>query len=143
MKIEAYFKSIKKANDTVSKLKNSGYEKSFIDMKDNMSINLNATTNLAGTKTSGSNSGLVLHSEGHLSNDDPIKSPLEAASPMVSGMGRFEEITDFNCRVVVEANSNNINEAKEVLNSMGGKLDNPDFNISEQLKGITNENVDI
>jgi hypothetical protein len=143
MKIEAYFRSIKRANDTVSKLKNSGYDKSFIDMKDNMSTDLNVATNLAGTEAAGSNSGLVLHSEGHLSSDDPIKSPLEAASPMVSGMGSFEEIADFNCRVVVEANPNNINKAKEILNSMGGKLDNPDLNIPEHLKGIKNENVDI
>jgi hypothetical protein len=143
MKIEAYFKSIKRANDTVSKLKNSGYEKSFIDIKDNISTDLNVTTNLAGTETSGSNSGLVLNSEGHLPNDDTSKSPLEAASPMVSGMGGFEEIADFNCRVVVEANQDNINQINEILSNMGGKLDNPDLRIPEHLKGIYNESIDM
>lgn len=143
MKIEAYFRSIKRANDTVSKLKNSGYEKSFIDMKDNMSTDLNVATNLAGTEGAGSNSGLVINSEGHLPNDDPRKSPLLAASPMVSGMGGLEEIADFNCRVVVEADSDNVNEINKILSNMGGKLDNPDFDIPEHLKGITNESVDI
>lgn len=143
MKVEAYFRSIKRANDTVSKLKNSGYEKSFVDMKDNMPTDLNVATNLAGTEGAGSNSGLVLNSEGHLPNDDPRKSPLLAASPMVSGMGGFEEIADFNCRVVVEADQDNINQINEVLSSMGGKLDNPEPPVPEHLKGITNESVDM
>lgn len=143
MKIDAYFRSIKRANDTVNKLKSSGYEKSFVDMKDNMPTDLDVATNLPGTKASGSNSGLVLNSEGHLPNDDPRKSPLEAASPMVSGMGGFEEITDFNCRVVVETDENNAEQINEILRNMGGKLDNPDLRIPEHLKGIRNESVDM
>lgn len=143
MKFEAYYRSIKRANDTVNKLKNSGYEKSFIDMKDNNPANLNVVTNLAGTETSGSNSGLVLTSEGHLPNDDPGKSPLEAASPMVSGMGSFKEITDFNCRVIVETDQNNINDIEEIFKSMGGIISNPNFEISSHIKGIKNEDIDI
>lgn len=143
MKIEAYFKSIKRANDTVAKLNASGFNKAYSDIKDNISTDLNVATNLAGTESSGSNSGLVLSSQGYILNDDPGKSSLEAANPMVSGMGNFEEITDFNCRVVVEVDPNYLDEAKDILSNMGGKLDKPDINIPEHLKGIKNEGIDI
>lgn len=143
MKIEAYFKSIKRANDTVTKLNASGFTKAYTDLKDNMSTDLNMVTNLAGTEAAGSNSGLVLKSEGHLPNDDPRKTPLEASSPMVSGMAGFEEITDLNCRVVVEADPENMDEIKKVLSSMGGNLNNPNVEIPEHLKGIRNESIDM
>lgn len=143
MRIEAYFKSIKRANDTIAKLNTSGFNTAYSDIKDNISTNFNAATNLAGTESSGSNSGLVLKSQGHVSTDDPSKSPLEAANPMVSGMGVFEEMTDFNCRVVVEVSSSNIEKAKDILRNMGGKLDNPDVNVPQHLKGIKNEGIDI
>lgn len=143
MKIEAYFKTIKRANDTVKELKASGFNNAFVDMRENYESDLNITTNLAGTETSGSNSGLVLKSEGHIPTDDPRKSPLEAASPMVSGLGGFEEIADYNCKVVIETDSKSAEEVKDILNKMGAKLDSPDLNIPKHLEGIRNESVDI
>lgn len=143
MQVEAYFKSIKRANDTVNRFKVLGFNKVYSDIKDNSSTELNVRTNHAGTESSGSNSGLVLKSQGYASTDDPGKSPLEAASPMVSGMGGFEEIADFNCKVVVEVDSNNVNEVKNILSNMGGKLDNPDTNFPRHLEGIKNRDVDI
>jgi hypothetical protein len=143
MKIEAYFKTIKRANDTVKELQSSGFKNAFVDMRDNHKTDLNVSTNLAGTETSGSNSGLVLKSEGHVSNDDPRKSPLDAASPMVSGMGGFEEVADYNCKVVIETDSKSTGEVKDILNKMGAKLDSPDLNIPKHLEGIRNESVDM
>lgn len=143
MKVEAYFRSIKRAIDTVARLQGLGFKKAYSDIKDNLSTDLNTATNLAGTENSGSNSGLVLKSQGHISIDDPRKSPLEAANPMVSGMGGFEEITDFNCKVIVEVDSGSIDEVKDILSNMGGRLEKPETNIPGHLKGIRNEGVDI
>lgn len=143
MNIKGYFKSIKRANDTVAKLNTYGFEKAYTDIMDNISTNLNLDTNLPGTETSGSNSGLVLNSQGHILNDDPGKSPLEAASPMVSGMGGFQEITDFNCRVVVDLEPGRVKEVEKILCDMGGTLENPDLKTPEHLKGIKNEDVNI
>ncbi|SKC40934.1 hypothetical protein [Maledivibacter halophilus] len=47
------------------------------------------------------------------------------ASPMVSGMGRMNEVADIDCKVVVEAEENDMDDAKKIIKDMGGILDNP------------------
>ncbi len=125
MKIEGYFDNSKAANKTVEKLKNLGFKEAFIDMNDHYSENRNVQTNLPGTETSGSLSGLVLESDAHGVVRD--KGPLTAANPMVSGMGTFEEIADVNCRVVVESEEGNANKIKQIIREMGGNLENPNI----------------
>lgn len=84
-----------------------------------------ANLKTANETTDGSESlsDLVLNSG---SNDvDKRTSPLAAANPMVSGIGDFEEITDFNCSVTVKIDNDDINKAEEIIKDMGGELENP------------------
>ncbi len=138
MKITSYFANIKTANETVDKLKAAGFKNAYVDANDHYVENKDIQTDLAGTNGAESLSDLVLNSG---SNDvDKGNSPLSAANPMVSGIGNFEEITDFNCSVTVEIHKNNISEAEEIIKNMGGELDNP--NISRNEK-ISKANVDL
>lgn len=134
MKIISYFENIKKANEAVSKLKKVGYN-AFVDINDHYVNHIDPGTNLAGTETGQSFSGLTLGS-GEDVTDDRRLGPLLAASPMASGMGGFEEVADVNCKVIVEANGNNHETAKEILSSLGGKFDNPYINTPGSLTDI-------
>lgn len=80
-------------------------------------------TNLPGTETSVSLSGLVLESDTHGVSRD--KAPLSAASPMVSGMGNFEEVADFNCKLTVDTSNMEHEKAKQIISDSGGEFDNP------------------
>ncbi|MCX7921959.1 MAG: hypothetical protein N3B21_08110 [Clostridia bacterium] len=125
MKVEGFFRSIKAANEAVEKLKNTGVNKAFVDLNDHYNEERNIETNLPGTETSTSLSGLVLESDAH--GIARGKSPLNAASPMVSGMGGFEEIADINCKVIVEAGEQEVNKVKQIIKEMGGELDSPNL----------------
>lgn len=125
MQIEGYFANLKAANDAIKKLKDAGYHKAYLDMNDHYIDDRNVETNLAGTEMSTSLSGLVLESDSHGIIRD--KAPLAAASPMVSGMGGFEEVADVNCKVVVEAGTGGEEKAKQVLKDAGGDLSSPNF----------------
>lgn len=123
MKIKGYFGDIKKANEVVDKLKSAGFNSSYVDANDHYIGNKNVHIDLAGTSGGESLANLVLNSG---SNDlDKENSPLAAASPMVSGMSDFEEITDINYCVFVDVGEGDLNQAKEIINSMGGTLDEP------------------
>ncbi|MDP4183105.1 MAG: hypothetical protein Q8942_18705 [Bacillota bacterium] len=124
MKIEGFFAELKKANETVEKLKASGFKNAFIDMNEHYNDERNVQANLPGTETSVSLSGLVLESGTH--GIDRDKAPLTAASPMVSGFGKFEEVADVNCKVIVEA-GDNADKAKQIIQEMGGSLESPNF----------------
>lgn len=90
--------------------------------------NLNIQINLAGTETGESLSGLVLGS-----NSDSVtmdRRPLTSASPMVSGMGRFDEVADVSYKVVVETSEDQTEKVRQILQNMGGTLDNP--NVKKQ-----------
>ncbi|MCR4435868.1 MAG: hypothetical protein QHH06_09200 [Clostridiales bacterium] len=125
MRIEGYFGKIKAARETVEKLKELGFKEAFIDMNDHYNENRNVQTNLPGTETSVSLSGLVLGSEAYGAVRD--KAPLNAASPMVSGMGTFDEIADVNCKVVVDSGESDANKIKQIIREMGGDLESPNI----------------
>lgn len=124
MKIEGFFSNIKKANDTIKQLKGTGFKKAYLDLNDHYDTNRNNEINQAGTENSASLADLVLGS-GSTIVSDRSKAPLAAASPMVSGMGKMSEVADVDCKVVVEAEDNNIDNAKKIIRDMGGSLDNP------------------
>lgn len=123
MKIEAFFPSMKAANEAVAKLKVSGITHAYIDVNDHYIENRNVKTNVPGIANSASLSGLILKSDSDLK--DNSKRPLSAANPMVSGMGGFEEIAEVQCKVIVEANGSNSEEVKRIIRDMSGFLDNP------------------
>ncbi|MCX8129622.1 MAG: hypothetical protein N3I35_05910 [Clostridia bacterium] len=120
MKVEGYFAGIKTANEAVSKLKGEGIQKAAVDINDHYRDDRNVETNVPGTETSVSLSGLVLESDGH--GIGKGKSPLNAASPMVSGMAGFEEIADVNCKVIVYVDEENLEKVKQIIRETGGEL---------------------
>lgn len=64
-----------------------------------------------------------------------------AASPMVSGYGNFEEITDVNYSVIVDCKEEDVDRAKSIISQMGGQLDNP--NVSRYKTAMDNDiNID-
>jgi hypothetical protein len=101
MKLEGYFSGIKAANIAVERLNKAGYKEAVADLNDHYILDNNPGVNIPGTDIGAKNlSSYVLNSDEGL--DDPRKGPLLAASPMVSGMGGFEEIADVNYRVTVK-----------------------------------------
>lgn len=66
-------------------------------------------------------------------------SPLAAASPMASGMGTFEEIASIDCKVVVEGNNKNIENAKHIISSMGGTTEDPNGKIPKGIENISED----
>lgn len=66
-----------------------------------------------------------------------VSSPLAAASPMVSGMGRFQEVADINCKVVVEVNDRDKENAKSIIKSLGGTTDDPNAKLPKGLDNIS------
>jgi hypothetical protein len=103
-------------------------------------VNNNVETNFPGNENTLSLSDLVLRSGD--SSEVTDKSPLIAASPMVSGMGNFEEVMDINYKVVVNATDDKEAEAKEILKSMGADLENPNLNIPDRIKDLNLRNID-
>ncbi len=126
MRIESYFGNMKEANGTVEKLKTMGYKSAFIDINEGRNEDRNLQTNLAGTETAISLSDLVLEGT-NAKGTSMDKSPLKAASPMVSGMGTFDEIADVKCRLVVEAGENDKDKIEQIIREAGGMLDNPNI----------------
>jgi hypothetical protein len=139
MKIEGFFSRIKNANAAVEKLRQAGF-KSYADINEHYMVNNNVETNLAGSENTPSLSDLVLRSGDASEVSD--KSPLIAASPMVSGMGNFEEVMDVNYKVVVDIGDNNETAAREILQSMGGDLESPNLNIPDRIKDLNLRNID-
>lgn len=139
MKIEGFFSGIKNANEAVLKLNQAGY-KAYSDLNEHYMINNNVDTNFPGNENTPSLSDLVLRSGD--SSEVSDKAPLIAASPMVSGMGNFEEIMDINYKVVVDAPQGSETQINEILKSMGGELDSPNLNIPDRIKDINLRNID-
>lgn len=141
MKIESYFANIGTANKALERLKSAGFSNAFVDLNDHYDPRRNVRTNLPGTETSPSLSGLVLESDSHVV--DRSKGPLTAANPMVSGIGTFDEIADVNCRVIVEAGEGNADTARRIMKEMGGSLDNPNVEIPKNLENVNLENINL
>ncbi|MEQ8156429.1 MAG: hypothetical protein ABRQ25_16380 [Clostridiaceae bacterium] len=136
MKIEGYFDSIKTANETVENLRSQGFNGAFVDINEHIN-NSYSQSGLVGSKEISSLSQAVL-GEGN-NRGEGINSPLAAASPMASGMGGFEEIANINCKVVVEATDGEAQNAKDIINSMGGTIENPNARIPKGLENINED----
>lgn len=135
MKIEGYFSGIKAANEAVEALKKVGIKDAVADINDHYTGVNNPGKNNPGTDSgSGSLSSYVLRSDDYSS--DPRLGPMVAASPMVSGMGRFEEIADVNYRVIVNTDDRNGEKVKQMINKMGGDLRDPNFKMPKGLENI-------
>lgn len=133
MKIRSFFSNLKSANEVVEELKSSGFNNAYVDANDHYIGNKDVRTNLPGTSDGESLADLVLNS----GSDDVDKgtSPLAAASPMVSGMGKMEEITDINYCVFVETNGNDSRKAEEIIKNMGGTLEDPNVSRNKAMAG--------
>lgn len=135
MKIESFFSGIKAANEAVEALKKVGIN-AVVDINDHYTGNNNSGTNMPGTHSStNSLASYVLSSDTPLS--DPSLAPLAAASPMVSGMGGFEEIADVNYKVIVDSEGEDDEKAKQIIKKIGGDLNDPNFKMPENFKNIS------
>lgn len=121
MRIEGYFESVKTANKAVEKLKQSGFTGASVDLNDTNNRSRNIQTDLSGTGQASSLSGLVL-GETTANRMSVNSSPLSAASPMVSGMGTFNEIAGIRCKVTVEAGEGESTGIEQIIREMGGDL---------------------
>jgi len=136
MKIESYFSGIKAANEAVEALKKVGINDAVADINDHYTGSNNSGTNLPTTASStNSLASYVLTNDDPLG--DPMLGPLAAASPMVSGMGGFEEIADINYKVIVNTDAKNEEKAKQVITKMGGDLNDPNFKMPKGLENIS------
>lgn len=135
MKIESFFSGIKAANEAVEALKKVGIN-AVVDINDHYTGNNNSGINMPGTHSStNSLASYVLSSDTSLS--DPSLGPLAAASPMVSGMGGFEEIADVNYKVIVDLKGKDDEKAKQIIKKIGGDLNDPNFKMPESLKDVS------
>jgi hypothetical protein len=140
MKIEGYFSGIKAANEAVDTLKRAGIKDAVADINEHYTGNTNPGKNLPTTASStNSLANYVLTSDSPLG--DPMYGPLKAASPMVSGYGRFEEIADVNYRVIVNVENQDAERAKQIIAKMGGELDDPNFKIPKGLENTSIEDL--
>lgn len=139
MKIEGFFGGIKNANEAAEKLKQAGFN-SYVDINEHYMTNNNVETNFPGNENTPSLSDLVLRSGD--SSDVTDKSPLIAASPMVSGMGKFEEVMDVNYKVVANVEDSNKDKAAQIMKDMGGTLESPNLNIPDRIKDLNLRNID-
>ena len=136
MKVEGYFDSIKTANEVVAKLKNEGFSGAFVDINEHRN-NAYSQSGLVGSKEISSLSSAVLNGVNGIG--EGINSPLAAASPMASGMGGFEEIANINCKVVIEGSDKDIENAKNIINSMGGTVEDPNGKIPKGIENISED----
>lgn len=140
MKIESYFSGIKAANEAVEALKKVGISDAVVDINDHYTGSNNPGTSLPTTASStNSLASYVLTSDDPLG--DPTLGPLAAASPMVSGMGGFEEVADINYKVIVNADTKNEEKAKQVITKMGGDLNDPNFKMPKGLENISMDDL--
>ena len=140
MKIEGFFSGIKNANEAVGKLKASGFKNAYVDINEHYMANNNVETNFAGNENTPSLSDLVLRSGDPSEMSD--KAPLIAASPMVSGMGKFEEVMDVNYKVTVNVNGTDVSAAQQIIKELGGTLESPNLNLPERIKDLNLRNID-
>jgi hypothetical protein len=133
MKIEAYFSGIKNANSAVEKLKTEGFDNSVVDLNDHY-VEYNSETAKTAINDTSNLSSIVMNS-GELS-EDFTKRPLAAASPMVSGMGGFEEITDTNYKVIVNLDEKDSDKAKDIIKNVGGDFKDPNLDLPHRLEDI-------
>lgn len=139
MKIEAFFKGIKNANEVVQKLKNQGIN-AYVDINDHFQLNRNTEGSNGELLSSPTNSDLVLNAGAPDGERD--KSPMLAASPMVSGMGGFEEIADVNYKIIIDTDSKNKEKVEGAIKALGGSMRSPNFNVAKHVEDINLSKAD-
>jgi hypothetical protein len=139
MKLEVFFKGIKNANEAVNKLASEGIN-AYADINDHYQINTDVRKKEYSFLPTSSNSDLVINSGTASGSED--RSPLLAASPMVSGMGGFEEIEDINYKVIIDADPDSRKKAEEIIESLEGSLENPNLDIQNHIKDVDLSNAD-
>lgn len=131
MKVEGFFSSIKNANKAVEELKNKGFQSARVDINEHYISKSNQTPSITSTQNNVNLSSLILNNEGFASEN--ICSPLKAASPMVSGMGGFEEISDINYKVIVVTEVAENEKVKSIIKGLGGNLENYNSDIPKRI----------
>jgi hypothetical protein len=118
MKTEAFFRGIKSANEAVSKLKQSGFDKAFIDMNNNyFHEELANSTSISGFATE------------WITNDvDKRTDQRFSVNPTINGIDKVEEISDMHYKVIVETSEENKDRLKQIIKDMGGYFDSPNIN---------------
>lgn len=139
MKLEVFFKGIKNANEAVNKLASEGIN-AYADINDHYQINTDVRKKEYSFLPTSSNSDLVINSGTTSGNEE--RSPMLAASPMVSGMGGFEEIADINYKVIIDAGPDSRRKAEEIIESLGGSLENPNLDIQNHIKDVNLSKAD-
>ncbi|MFL0252669.1 hypothetical protein ACJDT4_19835 [Clostridium neuense] len=139
MKIEAFFKGIKNANEVVQKLKNQGIN-AYVDINDHFQLKRNTEGSNGELLSSPTNSDLVLNAGAPDGERD--KSPMLAASPMVSGMGGFEEIADVNYKIIIDTDSKNKEKIEGEIKALGGSMRSPNFNVAKHVEDINLSKAD-
>ena len=130
MEIVSFFGNIKKANEAVGKLNEFGC-KVYVDSNSHYDEDTNMKTDIPGTETAPTLSGLVINSGEGPAILDQSKGSLMAAMPDVSGMAGFEEIASISCKVIVEDNGKDKNKIENIITKYGGTLDNPNVDLPE------------
>lgn len=132
MKVEGFFSGIKNANEAVQKLKEEGFENSKADLNDHYVSTMHHSPRIAGAENGSNLSSIVIDTDNFRSDENA--SALRAASPMVSGMGGFEEIADINYKVIVETEDKSVDRVKDIIKNIGGDLQNRNVTIPDRIK---------
>lgn len=127
MKVIGSYKSMERANEALSKLKTAGYTDSYIEIDNN---NMNIKRNLIN-----SNSGYGL-SKLVIDPNDMQQHPLTSISPLINVTGGFTEFNDKNYKLHVESDKNSITRAKNLIKSLGGKIEVEHLDIGRVHEGI-------
>lgn len=135
MKIAAYFSGIKNANDAAARLKSKGFNNAVVDINDHyQEFNRGTLARVPGSENAPTLSTMILNTDPY--TEDPSKRAINAASPMVSGMGNFEEITDVNYKLSLEVNDENKENVIRMIKEMGGTLKDPNLDLPHRLKDM-------
>jgi translation elongation factor EF-Ts len=116
MRIEIYYKGIKKANEAVKKLKSEGFSHTAVDLNDNYIDPLSSNSDF------GINFSNVINSSGVSYTSSGRTLP--STSPMISGFGSFRDLENTSYKVIVNSNSLDNEKLKETIKKTGGKIKN-------------------
>lgn len=131
MKVIGNFIKIETANKALSKLKASGFTNVYIEIDDN---NRNIKRNLANKNTGYGLSKLIIDP------NDMQKYPLTSVSPLINVTAGFSEFNDSNYKLIVETDTSLIISARELIKSLGGKLENEPLDIGRVHGGVSELN---
>lgn len=113
MKLEGVFMSMERSNMVLTKLKEQGFNNSYIEVDNN---NGNIQRNLAHRDSAYGLSNIIVDST------EIGQSPITAISPLINVHAGFNEFKDNEYKVVVETTTGNMQKAKDIIKNMGGKF---------------------